>query len=126
MRVFCCDDDSEILRLVEAFFTMQGHEVCLSDTTFGLSKKITQFKPDVLLLDHRIPGLTGENFLNVFQHQAIARTLPVIYYSAEDREKMTAAMAKSGVRGWIPKSVVGLELVRQVEALVEEASLMGA
>lgn len=117
MKVFCVDDDVEILNLLRSFFQMRGHEVEVADSAFGLSRRLSEARPDVLLLDHRMPGLSGENFLAVFQHTPQARHTGVIYYSAEDRTKLEAAAAKAGVLGWIPKSVVGLELVRQVEEL---------
>jgi DNA-binding response OmpR family regulator len=114
----CCDDDQEILNLVSQFFMMRGHQVEISESAFGLSKKIADFKPDVLLLDHRMPGLSGESFVNVFQHTGTARSVPIIFYSAEDREKLAPLVARLGVVGWIPKTVIGMQLVNQVERLL--------
>ena len=118
MKVFCCDDDLEILNLVSSFFRIRGHEVEIAESAFGLSKRLAASHPDVLLLDHRMPGLSGESFVNVYQHSTAARNIPVIFYTAEDREKMTPALGKLGVIGWISKSVVGMELVNQVERML--------
>lgn len=118
MKVFCCDDDLEILNLVSSFFRIRGHEVEIAESAFGLSKRLVAFQPDVLLLDHRMPGLSGESFVTVFQHSANARNVPIIFYSAEDREKMAPVVAKLGVVGLISKTVVGMELVNQVERML--------
>lgn len=121
MKVLCADDDIEILNLVQSFFRIRGHEIEIAESAFGLSRRIVEFRPDVLLLDYRMPGLSGENFMAVFQHSPQARRTAVVYFSAEDPAKLEAAAAKAGVVGWIPKSVVGLELVRRVEEIARKA-----
>lgn len=121
MKVLCVDDDVEILNLVQSFFRLRGHDVITAESAFGLSRLIGEVRPDVLLLDYRMPGLSGENFMGVFQHSPQARRTAVVYFSAEDPAKLEAAAAKAGVLGWIPKSMVGLELVRRVEAIALRA-----
>jgi len=59
LRVLVVDDDLLTLNTLERILVRAGHEVSLLDGGFGFAVALHQFKPDVVLLDMNMPGLTG-------------------------------------------------------------------
>lgn len=119
MKILYCDDDLRMLDLVAQFFLIAGHEIDTTDTAFGLSRRVTTWKPDVLLLDYRMPALSGDNFLEIFQKSPSGNSTPVIFYSAEDPQRLAVIAQRYSVLGWIPKTTMGRSLVNEVERLYQ-------
>ncbi len=120
MKILYCDDDHRMLELVGEFFRIAGHEIMVTDTAFGLTKQVASMRPDVLLLDYRMPALSGDNYMRVFQSTPAARHTRVIYYSAEDTVRLGELVASTGAVAFIPKSTMGRGLVAEVERILAQ------
>ena len=79
-RILIIDDDTDFLKLLGTFFVNAGHEVELVSESAKAIEAIEQFKPDVVILDIIMPGLSGGS---VYQgiREKIGAELPVIVVS---------------------------------------------
>jgi len=86
-------------------------------------EKAQSMHPDVVLLDLVMPRLNG-----LKAAQQILETCPetkILVFSMYDPKPLYDKLKEAGVRGFVPKSSAGLELVPAIEALLEGKTFFG-
>jgi DNA-binding response OmpR family regulator len=94
MRVLVLDDDRAFLNMLGWALTEAGHEVAsASDGSTGL-ELVSQWEPDVILLDVRMPGMDGETFARRYRERP-GSAAPIVVLSAlrDSRHRITDAVA---------------------------------
>ncbi len=82
---------------------------------------MTQFEPDLVLMDMYMPGCNGMELAKVIRQQREYLNLPIIYLSGEeDRERQLAAMAEGG-DDFLTKPVEASHLITTVTTRVKRA-----
>ena len=56
MKVLVVDDDATSVQVVEAVLERMGHDVITRSDATGVLSAVAQEKPDVALVDVRMPG----------------------------------------------------------------------
>ena len=64
---------------------------------------VKKAKPDLVLLDMNMPGLSGEKLSKVLHSKARTRDIPIVFYSSNDEDSLRRAVAECGVKGYIAK-----------------------
>jgi len=83
---------------------------------------IPQVKPDVVLLDMRMPGMSGLDVLNALaQKNALP---PTIILTTFDDDQLVLAGLKAGARGYLLKDVSLEQLVEAVKTVAAGGSLV--
>ncbi|HOK08531.1 MAG TPA: response regulator [Candidatus Hydrogenedens sp.] len=59
MRILVVDDDVDLAELIKTKLISEGHQVGVVHTGEGAFEKAKEFKPDIVLLDIMLPGVTG-------------------------------------------------------------------
>jgi DNA-binding NarL/FixJ family response regulator len=83
---------------------------------------IPQVKPDVVLLDMRMPGLSGLDVLNALA--AKQQLPPTIILTTFDDDQIVLAGLKAGARGYLLKDVSLDQLVTAVKTVADGGSLV--
>ncbi len=83
---------------------------------------IPQTKPDVVLLDMRMPGMSGLDVLNALA--ARGDVPPTIILTTFDDDQLVLAGLKAGARGYLLKDVSLEQLVNAVKAVASGGSLV--
>lgn len=82
LRVLCVDDDASVLSYYEQLLTSAGFAVSTLDNPVALLKQIADFEPDILVLDHMMPKVSGGDLARLLRQDARYLTLPIIIRSA--------------------------------------------
>lgn len=111
-KLLLIEDDITLRDLYQARFGLEGFEIDVAtDGEMGLDKAKSSL-PDVILLDLRIPKLSGFEVLRQLKQEATTKDIPVIVLTAlsgdEDREQVmklggAAFLTKSET---VPKQVL--------------------
>ncbi|MBN1446588.1 MAG: sigma-54-dependent Fis family transcriptional regulator [Bacteroidetes bacterium] len=100
--VFVVDDDYSIRRLLE--FTMKSWEyACRSFASGDAVLQSLDENPDVILLDHMMPGLSGLDTLKKIREKA--PDLPVIMLSAQGKIDVAVELMRAGASDYFTKPV---------------------
>ena len=83
---------------------------------------IPKLKPDVVLLDMRMPGKSGLDVLNTFAQQG--EVPPTIILTTFDDDQLVLAGLKAGARGYLLKDVSLEQLVEAVKTVAGGGSLI--
>lgn len=83
---------------------------------------IPQCKPDVVLLDMRMPGFSGLDVLNALRERG--ELPPTIILTTFDDDQLVLAGLKAGARGYLLKDVSLDQLVDAIKAVAAGGSLV--
>ncbi|HYH50489.1 MAG TPA: response regulator [Acidimicrobiia bacterium] len=80
MRLLVCDDDPAIGKLLNSIYTATGWDVEVVTSGQDCIDAVASSPPDVLVLDHMMPGLTGIETARVLRDGGFAK--PIVLFSA--------------------------------------------
>jgi CheY-like chemotaxis protein len=107
-RVLVVDDSEIAARLLRDELESAGFEVQTArdaeTATSLILKRAT--RPDLILLDVNMPGVTGGQFCRFVKSNDRFKGIKVVLCSGEDREKVAALAAKCGADGFLTKDQV--------------------
>jgi CheY-like chemotaxis protein len=81
-RVLIADDDANIREVLRLFLVGKGYLVSTVESGQEALDAVPMFRPDVIVVDMVMPGLTGSDVLKALRRGGV--TVPVILISAYD------------------------------------------
>lgn len=98
------DDDSLMRRLGEyALGDVGGMTVTTASDGAAALAAVEVAAPDAILLDLMMPGMNGDQVLEVLQASPATRDIPVVFLTAIDSEAERQALVASGAVGCLAK-----------------------
>jgi len=86
MRILVADDDLVLTRLLEQRLHEQGYEVMVARDAMQTWRFIQREKPDLVVLDIKMPGGSGLAVLRRLRNNLIARHAAVVVITAVEDE----------------------------------------
>ncbi|MFN3989233.1 MAG: PleD family two-component system response regulator [Erythrobacter sp.] len=119
-RILIADDDTAIASLASDVLMDAGH-ACGWVTSAEECMTVMRFKrPDVLLLDHSFPGMSGITLLRQLRRSPRFYDLPVVMFTAVSGEADEAQAIYAGAQDFIRKPFDPKWLVRKIEKQLEK------
>jgi len=120
MKIIVVDDDATTLRVVGAALQSRGHDVVERDKAIGTTLAILREKPDVVLLDVRMPGLGGERLAALIRSGNGPHPI-VILHSSLPSDELDRLALSSGAAGAVRKCGDPAVFVQQFDQIVARA-----
>ncbi len=98
--VLVVDDEEAILDVVEWALEDEGYEVTRTADGREALALLASLRPNLVLLDMRMPGMNGWEFCEAYAKQANLRAPIVIMTAAQDASRLAAEV---GARGFLGK-----------------------
>ena len=117
-RILLVDDDAHVLHNVKRLLERQGYCVAIHDGGPGCSNVAAHFRPDLVLVDVKMPFLSGEAFVSLIGKQFGLVPPTVVLFSAIDELTLQKTALACGADGYISKSDSGLDFARKVAAFL--------
>jgi DNA-binding NarL/FixJ family response regulator len=124
IKVMLVDDQNLVRKGVRSLLELSEEIAVVAEASDGKEaiRTIPQIKPDVVLLDMRMPEMSG---LDVLLALSAAGTLPpTIILTTFDDDEMVLAGIKAGARGYLLKDVSLEELVNAVRTVAQGGSMI--
>jgi CheY-like chemotaxis protein len=102
----------------ERIFAEQGYGLITATTGQQGIDLFAQQHPDVLVLDHSLPDMTG---LDVLRQVRQRSKLPVIFCTARDGQEDVVTALREGADDYLRKPIRRLELLARVESVTRRA-----
>lgn len=119
LQVLIIDDEEDFARTLGSRLELRGMQVhCAPSGEEGL-RHMTLSRPDILLLDMRMPGLSGVDVLRRLRAGAVSpdtRDLPVLIVSGHADEQDFHAANDLGIQGYLSKPLQFDELLAAIAA----------
>ena len=85
-RVLVAEDEQDILELIRFTLEFNGFEVVTASNGAEAVEKARQTKPDLILLDVRMPKMTGYEACQALKATPDTQGIPVVFLSARGQE----------------------------------------
>jgi DNA-binding response OmpR family regulator len=121
IRTILVIDDSEVV-LEMTRFTLEtaGFRVRTRDRAQGSIVAILHERPDLVLLDVNMPNMSGESIADILSRSGPARGTVIVLYSSLPVNALRMKALAAGAHGFIQKTSVQADLVRQVNAFLSQ------
>ena len=98
-------DDSKIARyILSGLLSRHGFEVDLADSGEGALRMLAGPLPDVVFLDHLLPGIDGLETVDQLRRQSRTARLPIVMYTSQESEAFAARAIKAGANDIFTKT----------------------
>lgn len=124
IRVLLVDDQTLVRQGIKSLLELTESIRVVAEASDGAQaiEMIPEIKPDVVLLDMRMPGKTG---LDVLQELGGSNALPpTIILTTFDDDSQVLAGIKAGAKGYLLKDVSLEQLVGAIETVAQGGSLV--
>ncbi len=102
-RILVVDDDHITRDLICFKLREGGYDVDTASHCLEALVSMKENKPDLVLLDIMMPGLSGLEVLNLIRAEHVVEKLPVIIISQSADDEMILAAEKLGADGYLVK-----------------------
>jgi CheY-like chemotaxis protein len=117
-RVLVVDDEPDVLLLCRLNLQQLGHEVLEASEGTSALKLARERRPDVIVLDLILPGMTGYEVLETLKRDPETSNIPVLVLTAKslraDRERSRGL----GAAAFLTKPFLPSELCEMVDSLL--------
>jgi CheY-like chemotaxis protein len=116
-RIVAIDDEVEFIDMLENYFGLRGYEINVAVRGAKGIEVVKEKKPDVVLMDLKMPGIDGDEVLKLLKSMEPAPK--IIFITAyDDGGKTKARLLKMGAYACLDKPISSL---RDLEETVNRA-----
>ena len=114
-RILIVDDDSVFAWLTQRKLQNAGHVVAVRGGPMGAFADVKEGGYDLLLLDLRMPALSGADIVRMLRSRK-GITTKIVLFSSADEEELAEQARKLGVEGYASKAQMShvLDVVNSV------------
>lgn len=117
-HVMLIEDEPNIAEALRFILSRDGWDVStLADGALAL-REVARRKPDVVILDLMLPGVSGLDILRGLRADPATQGLPVLMLTAKGQGSDRAAAEQAGVTCFMTKPFANADIVAQVRRMV--------
>jgi PAS domain S-box-containing protein len=114
-RILALDDEVHVLHYLQHSLSDAGYEPVLTSDPSEITKLVELNEPDLILLDLRLPGISGFEVLERVREVSEA---PVIFLTASGREDDAVRALRKGADDYITKPFSPAELLARIDTVL--------
>ena len=115
-KVMVIDDDKEFLEEIDEMLNLSGYETVALAESRDAVKKIIKTKPDILVLDLKMEGVSGFEIVDELKRLPKTRNIPIIAITGFYTKKEHSLLVKiSGIKKCITKPFNPLDIITAIE-----------
>lgn len=122
MLIYVVEDDTSILKLIEYSLRSKGYQVHCFENGKDFFDKLSEKKPDIVLLDIMLPDIDGTEILTKLKKKEDTKNIWVMMITAKTSEYDIISALDGGADDYIKKPFSVMELLSRVGAIARRAS----
>ncbi|MCD6385970.1 response regulator [Candidatus Sumerlaeota bacterium] len=119
--VYVLDDEEAVCEIIRIVLESRGYSVATADDGEKGLKMIKEKKPDILIVDLKMPKLNGYELISQLKLNPELADIPIIVITSlttESEHSDEEWREKMGVQDFISKPFEPLELVERIEKII--------
>jgi two-component system alkaline phosphatase synthesis response regulator PhoP len=120
VKILVAEDERDIRELISYTLMFAGYEIVQASNGAAAVDLAVQEKPDLILMDVRMPRMTGYQACEALKQRPETKDTPVIFLSAKGQESEIQQGLGVGAVKYILKPFAPDELTSQVESVLKE------
>jgi response regulator NasT len=117
-KILLVDDDRLVLATVSSGLRDHGYDVVTAASGEDVLEQVNKERPDLVLLDMRMPGLSGVETARLLKQQ---NPVPFVFLSAYGDAKIVQEAAEEGAFGYLVKPIDVAKMIPTIEAALARA-----
>jgi DNA-binding response OmpR family regulator len=116
-RVLLVEDEPNIIEAVSFLLSRDGWHVDTHSDGGTAVAKVQELEPDLVVLDHMLPGKSGMDILTELRGDAAYKDLPILMLTARGQMRDRALAEEAGVSRFMTKPFSNTEVLNAVRDL---------
>ncbi len=121
-KILIAEDERDIRELVSFSLQFGGFTVVQASNGVEALERAQAELPDLVLMDVRMPKMTGYEACKQMKQIPAVRDIPVVFLSAKGQESEIQTGLEAGAEEYILKPFAPDDLVKQVQAVLERVA----
>jgi PAS domain S-box-containing protein len=123
-RILIVEDDPDTVGLFSSTMRKIGFTPLVAANGYEALAMARRYRPDLILLDLRLPGMDGYESLTHLKRDVVTQTIPIIAVSAHasNAEQERNRLIALGASSFLPKPFSINELLTEIEAALQPIS----
>lgn len=122
MNILIIEDDPTDMKLLSAVLDANGHTVLGKRTAEEAAEEIRQHRPDLILLDLRLPGMDGITLAKMLKTDPATKQIPVIVVTAAEGQFSRKDVLALGIDAFVQKPINTREISAEVSRVITKSS----
>lgn len=122
-KVLSVDDDPEQAEIIQTVLESAGYDVMACRDPIDFPAMLSSFKPDLVLMDVLLPGVSGQELVRYLRIQDAHMSLPVVFLTTEGQVRRRIEAIRAGGNEYLVKPVSPGLLLASVTSQIERARL---
>jgi DNA-binding response OmpR family regulator len=118
--ILVADDDMDLVTALSIRLRAAGYRVVGAYDGEQAFKLAQESKPDLVILDVRMPAGGGFSSIDRMKHSLTTRAIPVIFLTAFDDEEMREEARRLGAVGFFRKPFDDSEFMKAIEEVLSK------
>ncbi|MEM1263216.1 MAG: response regulator [Pseudomonadota bacterium] len=111
-------DDSRSARIVlQRMLATHELDVDMAESAEQALDYLTEHRPDVIFMDHMMPGMDGFEAVRAIKRNPQTATIPIMMYTSQEGELYVGQARALGAVGVLPKQIAPVEVSRVLKSL---------
>ena len=116
--VLVAEDDNKTLRLVGQVIQRGGYRAVLASNGVGAVKLLKRARPDLIILDLRMPRMDGFQLLELLKKYETSASIPVVVLSGSSSLFDIDRALRLGISDYLVKPISPRKLLQKVQELL--------
>jgi two-component system, OmpR family, phosphate regulon response regulator PhoB len=124
-RVLVVEDEPDIGALIAYQLRREGYQVETAGSGDQALSSIERSRPDLVVLDRMLPGISGDDVLRSLRRNAATESLPVLMLTAKREQEDRIQGLEAGADDYLTKPFSPRELVLRVRSILRRSESSG-
>jgi CheY-like chemotaxis protein len=117
-RILIAEDEPDIRELVAFTLRFAGHEVTTTANGEEAVQQASKVIPDIILMDVRMPRMTGYDACRLMKADPILKDIPVVFLSAKGQDSEIQVGLAAGAEEYLLKPFAPDQLTERVKIIL--------
>lgn len=117
-RILIAEDEPDIRELVAFTLRFAGHEVIATSNGEEALHKASEINPDIILMDVRMPRMTGYDACRAMKADPLLKNIPVVFLSAKGQDSEIQTGLEAGAEDYLLKPFAPDQLTERVKVIL--------
>jgi len=122
-KILIVDDEPSLRFLISSTLEDEGYDILEATDGLEAYEKIKKEKPDLVILDVMMPGMTGFELCEKLKKDVATRSIIVVMLTAKGQEKDRLQSEKVGADYYLRKPFSPMGLLEVIEFLLQKKNI---
>lgn len=119
-HILVAEDERDIRELINFTLMFAGHQVTQAANGIEALEMVQQVKPDLVMMDVRMPKMTGYEACRQMKQMEGVKDIPVVFLSAKGQDEEVQTGMDAGAVAYILKPFAPEELTRRIGEILQQ------